>query len=447
MRSDGPCPVVYDSAEECARQRVIISTLEELLAIQEQVAAKQSAELQSTVDLLHEMYKAMPEALTVVAPNGLISAVNDATLSLLGYKERELIGQPASVVFGSADSLNFAEVEARQQLLRMEKTYVSKMGAEIPVLFSAKMLRPTGSRVSPGVICIALDLRERKKLEIELRQAQKLEAIGQLAAGIAHEINTPSQYVGDNTAFLKESWASLVPLFDTMRQMRKAAGNGGLSQVILEEFDRRWEAADIEYLQAEVPKAIDQSLDGIQRVTKIVRAMKEFSHPGSEEKQAVDINKAIETTVTVARNEWKYVAEVETLLERNLPPVPCHAGEFNQVILNLLVNSAHAIEQVVGDGSKGKGKITIRTRRDGDGVEMSISDTGAGIPVEAQPRMFEPFFTTKPVGKGTGQGLALAHNTIVKQHGGKIWFETTPCKGTTFFIRLPLSGPTSEASC
>jgi signal transduction histidine kinase len=174
--------------------------------------------------------------------------------------------------------------------------------------------------------------------------------------------------------------------------------------------------------------------------------MKEFSHPGSEEKQVIDINKAIDTTVTVARHEWKYAAEVETFLEPGLPQVACHAAEFNQVILNLLVNSAHAIQQVVGDGSRGKGKIVIRTRRDGDWIELAISDTGTGIPPEAQPRIFEPFFTTKPVGKGTGQGLALAHNTIVKRHGGKIWFETAPGKGTTFFIRLALSEPQAEAA-
>lgn len=315
-----------------------------------------------------------------------------------------------------------------------------------PVEITANYLDFDGQEYS---FAFARELSERHKLETQLRQAQKLEAIGQLAAGIAHEINTPAQYVGDNTTFLKESWISMVPLFDAMRQLRGATRNGDLSEAMLKEFDRLWEAADIEYMQTEIPKAIDQSLDGIQRVTKIVRAMKEFSHPGSEEKQAVDINKAVETTVTVARNEWKYVAEVETVLERNLPPVSCHAGEFNQVILNLLVNSAHAIEQVVGDGAKGKGKITIRTRRDSDGIELAISDTGAGIPAEVQPRIFEPFFTTKPVGKGTGQGLALAHNTIVKRHGGKIWFETTPGKGTTFFIRLPFSGPASgsEASC
>jgi signal transduction histidine kinase len=173
--------------------------------------------------------------------------------------------------------------------------------------------------------------------------------------------------------------------------------------------------------------------------------MKEFSHPGSEEKSQLDLNRAIETTITVARNEWKYVSEVETRLDPELPLVPCHAGEFNQVILNLLINAAHAIRQVVGDGSGGKGKIVITTRQDQNWVEIAIQDSGTGIPEEIQSRIFEPFFTTKPVGQGTGQGLALAHTIIVRKHGGRIWFETVLGKGTTFFIRMPISPSGTES--
>jgi PAS domain S-box-containing protein len=386
------------------------------------------------------------DAVEWIDPEARIVYVNQAECRALERSREEMLG----LSIPDIDPLFSEEVWKpfwiklkTKGSMTFETQHKSKAGRIFPVEVTATYLNFDGNEYC---FAFARDISERRELEAHLRQAQKLEAIGQLAAGIAHEINTPAQYVGDNTTFLRDSWASIVPLFEAMRQMRAAAANASLSNAILEEFDRRWEAADIEYLQGEIPKAIEQSLDGIQRVTKIVRAMKEFSHPGPEEKQAIDINKAIETTVTVARNEWKYVAEVETLLEPSLPPFPCHVGEFNQVILNLLVNSAHAIQQLVGDGSKGKGKITIRSRRDKDGIELAISDTGAGIPLEAQPRIFEPFFTTKPVGKGTGQGLALAHNTIVKRHGGRIWFETTPNKGTTFFIRLPFSGSGSEAS-
>jgi signal transduction histidine kinase len=195
---------------------------------------------------------------------------------------------------------------------------------------------------------------------------------------------------------------------------------------------------DVEYLLQEIPVALDQSLEGIERVSKIVRAMKDFSHPHSAEKSSIDINHAIESTLTVARNEWKYVAIVETDFERDLPAVPCLPGEFNQVILNLVVNAAHTINDVV-KGTEAKGTIRVSTRRTGDAAEIRISDSGTGIPLQAQPRIFEPFFTTKEVGKGTGQGLAIARSVIVDKHGGTINFVTEQGKGTTFIIRLPLS--------
>ena len=291
------------------------------------------------------------------------------------------------------------------------------------------------------LLIIGSDVTEREILGQQLRQAQKLEAIGQLAAGIAHEINTPTQYVGDNTRFLQESWPSFNELLAITRAMRQEVSPGPITSQTLQRFDTLVQQADFEYLQTEIPRAIEQSLEGIQRVGKIVRAMKEFSHPGSEEKKSIDINKAIETTITVARNEWKYVAEVETHFDPELPLVLCHAGEFNQVILNLMINAAQAIAQAVGDGSQGKGKIVVATLRDQDWVEISISDTGAGIPEAVRSRVFEPFFTTKPVGKGTGQGLALAHTAIVRRHGGKIWFDSEAGKGTTFYIRMPLAQP------
>jgi PAS domain S-box-containing protein len=289
------------------------------------------------------------------------------------------------------------------------------------------------------LLIIGSDVTEREMLGQQLRQAQKLEAIGQLAAGIAHEINTPTQYVGDNTRFLQESWPLFNELLAITKEMRLEASPGPISSPALQRFEALAHAADFEYLQAEIPRAIEQSLEGIQRVGNIVRAMKEFSHPGSEEKRSIDINKAIETTITVARNEWKYVADVETHFNLDLPLVLCHAGEFNQVILNLLINAAQAIAQSAADGSQGKGKIVVSTGRVTDWAEISISDTGAGIPEAVRPRVFEPFFTTKPVGKGTGQGLALAYTAIVRRHGGKIWFDSELGKGTTFHIRIPLT--------
>ena len=195
---------------------------------------------------------------------------------------------------------------------------------------------------------------------------------------------------------------------------------------------------DIDYLLEEVPQAIGQSLEGIERVTKIVRAMKNFSHPGVKEKAAVDINESIENTITICRNEWKYVAEMETDFDTNLPTVLCLPGEVNQVLLNLIINAAHAVAKVVGDGSDTKGTIRISTSLDDDWVEIRIADNGCGIPDEIQSKVFDPFFTTKDVGKGTGQGLTIAHSVIVDKHGGTIDFQTQAGQGTTFIIRLPI---------
>jgi signal transduction histidine kinase len=284
---------------------------------------------------------------------------------------------------------------------------------------------------------------ERQRMEIQLRHAQKMESIGQLAAGIAHEINTPTQFIGDNTRFIRDSFGDLKPLLDAQTRLLAAARVGPVPAGLLVEVETAARNADVDYLSEEIPKALGQSLDGIERVTNIVRAMKEFSHPGATEKTALDLNRAIESTLTVCCSEWKYVADVASDFDAGLPPVPVLPGEFNQVVLNIIINATHAIADVVGDGSNGKGKITVSTRRDGDWVEVRIGDSGTGIPEHARQRVFDPFFTTKGVGKGTGQGLAIAHSVVVEKHGGTIHFETETGKGTTFIIRLPL---TSQAA-
>lgn len=280
---------------------------------------------------------------------------------------------------------------------------------------------------------------DRKNIEIQLRQAQKLESIGQLAAGVAHEINTPTQYIGDNTQFLRESFQELVPVLSAPRQLLEAVRNNCVTPELLLATEQALEKADVDYLVAEIPKAIEQSLQGVERVAKIVRAMKEFSHPGTADKTKVDLNHCIDSTLTVARNEWKYVADLVTEFDPELPLVTCLPGEFNQVILNLVVNAAHTIGDTMKDGRGSKGTITVTTRRAGDWAEVRIRDTGTGIPESARAKIFEPFFTTKAVGKGTGQGLAIARSVIVDKHGGTITFDTELGKGTVFIIRLPLT--------
>jgi PAS domain S-box-containing protein len=298
----------------------------------------------------------------------------------------------------------------------------------------------TASGDAKGISLIGNDVTARKNLETQLLHAQKLESIGHLASGIAHEINTPIQYIGDNIRFLQDSFRDLFTLVEEFTRLTEAAASAEFERKILDSIQDVSETIDLPYLIEQIPKAIGDSLDGVERVASIVLAMKEFSHPGGAEKTPVNLNRAIESTITVARNEWKYLADVDANFESDAPAVSCLPGEFNQVILNILINAAHAIGDVVGDGSNGKGKITVVTRSDHDWFEVRISDTGAGIPEKIRSRIFDPFFTTKDVGRGTGQGLAIAHNVIVEKHRGTLTFETKAGKGTTFIIRIPIDG-------
>jgi signal transduction histidine kinase len=275
-------------------------------------------------------------------------------------------------------------------------------------------------------------------LEVQLRQAQKLESIGHLAAGIAHEINTPTQFVGDNVRFLSTAFADLGRVLAQYQCLLAAAKTGVCPTTLIETCETVNREADLEYLLAEIPKALEQSTDGIDRVATIVRAMKEFAHPGSKEMVAVNLNKAIESTVIVARNEWKYVADLQTHLDPSLPLVPCLVGEFNQVVLNMIINATHAIAGA-SKGTGEKGTITISTSHVGDFVEVRIADTGTGIPESIRHKIFDPFFTTKAVGQGTGQGLAIARSVIITKHGGTIAVDSAVGKGTAFLIRLPLN--------
>ena len=416
---------------------------------------KQAEEaLRENQDYIENIIGSIIDMLIVVTPDGRIATVNRATLELLRYTQEDLIGQSFGVVMRDGDGqtseliVSKRALPVKRSLLRglvqdgsisnVEAVYLTKDGREIPVVLSGSVMRSQNGEIR-GIVCVAQDLTERRNLKVQLSHAQKLESIGQLAAGIAHEINTPTQFVGDNTRFLKDSFVDLTQLIQHFRQALDGSDGDRPWPERSEELRAAVAEADLDYLMEEIPKAIDQSLEGIERVAKIVRSMKEFSHPSGEKKQPVDLNKAIETTVTVARNEWKYVSEVETDLDASLPLVPCHAGDINQVILNMIVNAAHAIGTVVDDGGAEKGKIRIRTRQVGDHAEISISDTGMGMPEEVRSRVFDPFFTTKEVGKGTGQGLAISHNVIVRKHGGHIAVKSEPGKGTTFTIRLPLT--------
>ncbi len=300
-------------------------------------------------------------------------------------------------------------------------------------------LIPTDAAGNKALIVMFEDQTEALTLERELRQAQKLEAIGQLAAGIAHEINTPVQYIGDNIRFLADSLSSLLALLEGYGEFYDHCRNSDGAEELRQKVEKLYADADVDYLREEIPLTVQQSLDGVGRVTKIVRAMKEFSHPGSAEKVLVDINNALQSTITVSRNEWKYGAEMETEFATDLPPVSCLPAELNQVFLNLIVNAAHAIDTRVKNGDYDKGLIRVATRVDSDHVVIEVADNGTGIPEKIRHRIYDPFFTTKAVGKGTGQGLAIARDIVVEKHHGLISCMTQEGQGTTFTIRLPLA--------
>jgi signal transduction histidine kinase len=267
--------------------------------------------------------------------------------------------------------------------------------------------------------------------------SQKLESIGQLAAGIAHEINTPMQYIGDNTRFLKDTLANLSKyLFEIQDLINNSTST--ISSQFKDKTEQLKARYDIDYLLEELPRSIEQTELGIERVTNLIRAMKDFAHPGVKEKTFSNINQGIVVTTEISKNEWKYIAELELNLSPNMPLVFCLQDELNQVILNMIVNSAHAIEEKNGKGSSAKGKITIETLQEDEFVVIIITDTGMGIKESILSKIFDPFFTTKEVGKGTGQGLAIVHDLIVNKHGGTITVNSVYGTGTKFIIKLPI---------
>lgn len=274
---------------------------------------------------------------------------------------------------------------------------------------------------------------DKKRIEEELIHAQKLESVGQLAAGVAHEINTPAQFISDNLVFLQEA---VDEIFQFINDVKKNIDSQEL-KTLSENINTLFEEADINYLSEEVPTALKQSFEGISRVAKIVRAMKDYSHPG-ETMQLANINEALESTIIVSGSEWKYFAKLETEFADDLPMVECVIGDINQVVLNMIVNAGHAIVERFDDPDKLEGLIKVTTKKLAEQVAIEISDNGNGMSEEVKTRIFDQFFTTKEVGKGTGQGLSIAYRLIADKHKGKIEVDSEPGQGTTFRIILPI---------
>ncbi len=283
---------------------------------------------------------------------------------------------------------------------------------------------------------LELEMKAREQAELTMRQAQKLEAVGRLAAGIAHEINTPVQYVSDNVQFVNDSFGDLVKLLDAHRAAIRAMRGGASLASLTAELAEEEERASLDYLLEEIPEAMTASLGGLERIATIVRSMKEFAHPDGRNLAPADVNRGILSTLAMARGEYKYVADVITELDE-LPLVECNLGEVNQAVLNIVVNAAQAIGEA-NQGTGKRGHITVRSRHESGCVRIEISDDGPGIPHDLRDRIFDPFFTTKDVGYGTGQGLAVVRS-VMEGHAGSITFESEEGRGTTFVLEIPVT--------
>ena len=356
----------------------------------------------------------------------------------------ELLGIPRARILGSHcyDYICVEERKSPEQdcptmgkhTLHAEFQLTRPDGAVVPIIKTVLSVTMDGR---PHQVAILIDITHRKDMERQLAYAQKLESVGQLAAGIAHEINTPIQYVGSNLQFFKSVYDKIIALLEAYQELDACMATGGNFLSCRADLRHILEDDDLGELLDEIPQALADALEGVERVASIVLAMKKFSHPDVEERKLFDVNEALLNTMTIARNEWKYVAEVQTELADDLRRIFAVPGDINQVLLNVLVNAAHAIKEKLGN-SGDKGLIVMRTRNLDDQVEIQVSDTGCGIPESSRQRIFDPFYTTKEVGKGTGQGLAITLSVITK-HGGSIDFDSRLGEGTTFIIRLPVN--------
>jgi len=361
------------------------------------------------------------DAIIVIDEFGRIQFVNPAAEAMLGLAADEAIG------------------EAFRYPLDLREPFE----VDIPTFDGSTRkveirIVATSWRGGSAYLAMARDMTDRRALESQLAQAQKLESVGRLAAGIAHEINTPTQFITDNTRYLGDAFEKLSALLETYAPLLEAARAAGLRPELVEAVEAAETKARLKSLLRDVPEAVEDSLDGLHQVARIVGAMKVFAHPGTPDRTPVDIRAAIESTIAVARNEWKHVGEVVTEFEPDLPLVPAVPGDLNQVLLNLVINAVHAIADAQAKGIERPGEIRVGAHLDDDHVAITIGDNGIGIPDGVRERVFDPFFTTKEVGRGTGQGLAISHSIVVERHGGTIDFESTAGQGTVFTVRLPL---------
>ncbi len=411
--------------------------IENLVIVNRDITERKRAE--ETKNRSEQLFRSIAEnsadLIAVVDKTGHRIYNNPAYERLLGYTQEEL-KHTISFQQIHPDDRSLVARAAEQGLKTgvgqiVEYRMRRKDGTYVTLESHGSFIRDSRGEIEASVIS-ARDISDRRMA----MQNEKLSAIGQLAAGIAHEINTPVQYVSDNIAFLDDIWNQLdaAMAFCLTPAHASNTSDSRLSGAVTSaRSPEEWD-----WLRQEVPKAIAQSREGIRRMSKILGAMRRFSHTGGGEREQVDLNEALDATLIIVQNQIKHIADLQTDYQRNLPRVECYADEMNQVFLNLIVNATHAIREASKKQARQRGNLTIRTRQIDNDVQIEIQDNGTGIPLSACARVFDPFFTTKPSGEGTGQGLTICHSIVVQKHHGNIWFDTELDRGTTFFIRIPI---------
>lgn len=383
-----------------------------------------------------------PMGVMVINSNKEIVDVNSYALEILNLEKKDVIGQTCYECVCLDNKDRCPVFDGGVKVDRAERVISLADGRKITILKSVRSIEIDGEKLAVETFIDISDMKkteeERFKLEKQLYQSQKLEAIGTLSAGIAHEINTPIQFVSDNTAFVSEAFLHLVDAINSYQKLVVDCSNGLDPSKVMDKFNQIAEDVALDYLREEVPLAIQQAQEGLARVGEIVGAMKKFSYMGTMTKSLSDINDAVKNTVLVTFNEWKHFVEVNMDLDPDLPEILCHISDINQVLMNLVMNSTHAVIDVVGQQSTVKGNIGIKTYTEDDNIIIAVSDTGSGIPKKIQDQVFNPFFTTKPIGQGTGQGLSMVYNVIVEKHGGTVSFDSKEGQGSTFFLSLPI---------
>ncbi|HEX7699953.1 MAG TPA: ATP-binding protein [Kofleriaceae bacterium] len=436
--------LIYGSVRSLKEMRQQARDLTDLEAINANVERKVESRTRALSDAkdrfraLVENIEAMPFEYDVATQQVLYIAPQASRIL-----HRELIGD---VMFGNMYPQDAQRVRATLHALGTGGLKAASFDYRVvdPERQIVHLRVVASAKSSNRVHGVAIDITKQANLEQELRQAQKLESVGRLAAGVAHEINTPIQFVNDSVRFLQTAVEDVMLVVAKHQSATQRTLDGEPELELARAAIAAEKAVDLPFLTLAMPEAIGRAVIGIDRVAAIVRSIKAFSHPDALEMACADLNAAIANTLVVASGEYKYVADLETELGE-LPPVECHIGEINQVVLNLVVNAAHAIAPCVA-GSNRRGSIKVTTRVVGGNVEILITDTGGGIPESIRDRVFDPFFTTKDVGHGTGQGLAIAHSVVVDKHHGKLGFESRDGEGTTFVVTLPIEQRAQEAA-